>query len=404
VFSAAGGTAASGKEFQIATGSRFTAVSGFTTARFTSETVITYADRNRPSILRGVDVRGSKHLHFKYLLTNGTAAPHYFLLKDGSLNLCENITLTECNRDGAGFINNQFLACRGVQDLTVNDSTVPDMQSLLIDYTNADSIIRGVFNRCIVPGFRTDGSIFSKCDGPLTFNDCVFLKPMRITGATTHLDGWQVNDGASSTLTVNMNRCMFIQANGDAGCQGFFMGGTGSVQIVMDGFVYVGRAPNAIQIAKNRDSSLKRITIWQTSSGPVNTTSTENDAPTDAPNLALRGTSGTVTGANTLDRALVYGQLQVDAAISSFWTVGDGVVAFNASVASPPAASAYFDNPPKATLDGFDYDNATYAEIIAAVKAALSPKVDGSAKRGDGSYDGAFNPDGSWATDAAYVP
>lgn len=288
----------------------------------------------------------------------------------------------------------------------------------------------GVSDMCVVTinsaklRYYFDNAFVSGSSGQedWTINDSVFIAPRRVVDAL-HLDGLQVLDSTTNAV-FRINRIINAHADGDTLIQGLFGGnadfvsadGSNANKVLVDGYIYIDGAAG-INFASGKECSFRRMQSFYDARNLVKPQidQTSNNASSfgayvrpDSPTWAGPKWSGSAA----FDRVDCFNADRISASIPGIAKaniVSHNGRGFEYSTSHPAVypdyvTTGYYDNDPHAALYAIDYPNLTIDQIVAAIKVALRPKLDGSYKLGDGSYLSPLNPDGTWATDAPYIP
>lgn len=267
------------------------------------------------------------------------------------------------------------------------------------DGNNADIVVNSVIGRYFGDnGFLCGSSLGAMA---ITLNDAVFMSPIRFQNSGSHPDGFQSENDAVNAQ-ININHLMVIQADGDALTQGAFISGAQPVAnaatVKVNGLIYAGRAYNAIAMGTTLDCSIQNVTAWKTNSGTVPPPGTSYEDADDyvdtGPWIAINDDPELHAGQSVVYRSIVADEFLFHGIPN--WVEGGGNHQHYGTRSNPPIDTGFVVSDPMAELDALDYENMTADEIITAVKDIFTPEEGGGYAHGDGTYDGALKPDGTW--------
>lgn len=271
-------------------------------------------------------------------------------------------------------------------------------------------------------------SVFVTGNSGHKFTNVILCRPfVNRTDPADHRDYFQIG-GSTPVMNVDnfeTNGLFCIQADGTSASQGPFHDDVAYYQGAVTGFTqnghklyrvfYDGSASQGIHMDGGTGWDVQRSTIIR---GEVaNTVSLNQTTGAIEPPLFAKPQmdgNNNVDSTGTADGNAV---LYIDADISG----GEfpNILTLNAvlsSLATPPTSwndqtqnnqadriafmSNFFQDPGRV----IDYANLDAREILAEIRLAYAPIVDGPLKRSDGSYHGAFMPDGSDNDGSVYTP
>jgi hypothetical protein len=323
---------------------------------------------------------------------------------------------------GGTFKRDLFRIAAGGTNCIIENSDVQNCfnfitvhQASLSAITSRDNRVRYYHdNCCIIGGTVAQGGAGSS----LLSQRNVFMSPRRRPFDGTHLDPFQLQQNAENCIITVEEDC-YLQADGDAGSQAFWVGWGVNCTYSMRNVLAFVRLGNGICPGGATNSDFRNITLLKSSTGAVSGSPPPGELTADQESVngpTFRFNGDAHTGVNTVRRMIVQDGFNNDTGdgpldgVPSTWTATDIIdLGGNAGPGVMPVgtpANLFELTNVHAPLDALEAAGwtATFDEIVSAYKQAARPKVDGAAKRADGSYIGALNPDGSWATDAAYVP
>jgi len=432
------GARVDGKTIEIAAGADYLGVAVqptgklIATWRFTNPTIFRAHDTARVRWPAAWLARSCSNVTFNDLMTSdsdGTNVVSRFQIGlDGSGNLASAVTVNRFRHFGTRtyyYVNTTtadqnkskpLFSIGGNATVTLNDCDGEFVRAGCAGSNNnpAGTVTNVTVNRMRIRHFWDNADITGTGDGTeiWTFNDCRWIAPDRLdvrgVATSNHADAFQMN-AQNRNCVATFNRCWSIQADGDGLAQGIF--GTLAANVTsgahantynINGLVIAGTITAAVGVSESKASTMRNITtVLQRPVVPLRDTTIDvmpgaNNNSFTARTDQNQGAAG-YQGPNALLRSIFYGQVSN----GGVFDTSDGVTALGGTLNGLPDYSNHFASNPTMLLEAFDWANATWAQIEARVRSALAPKVNGALKRGDGSYNGAFNPDGTDATNAA---
>lgn len=322
-------------------------------------------------------------------------------------------------------------------DVTMLNGTFENVQGGVTAGTNTNLAfkiknwkVRHYWNNIVITGTNPPQGIYME--------DCSWVSPDRVS-KFVHIDAIQVNIYSQNPL-LGVKHCEIYQADGTGFFQGLFMRGDGTVgpganappmatdgsdsgTFDVDGFIATTGAVALISMTGSKNSKFKRVMGVPAVGRVVDAPAAWRDIPyANAMSATLSKTTGGVEywfGVSTADRIVLFADYNTN--LTAGKLVSTNIKAHGNrlfSLAEAPAGSAnfgkvktseyvsggYYDADPVAAIAAVDWSTMTHDQVVAGHRAILKPKLNGAYKLADGSYLTALNPDGSWATDAAYVP
>lgn len=401
----------SGKAVEIAAGSQYEALSPtLIDWRPAAPTVLRSADVSRIARAKGWNFKGCVNLEIEDMeaggdITGTNARFYIYAGADGTKSRVNarrlRVVSDKANiaADGGG-TGPYAIRLNGAENCTFADCSALWVYGGVTSDIN--SINTGiVIDRFTVRNFADNAFIWGSAMGAtdVTINDAVVLSPYRHPLNRAHCDVIQISDTAINS-TVTINRLFFAQADGDAYCQGpIWQGGAvdGSVAntIIINGALNVGRAIHGVSPSTSKNWNVQHVTLWKTDSGEISQASDEDDGyQNTGPWLFVRNDPPKHSGSSVIGRSILYGQAITNGITN--WSVASSVTAHNATRALPPVSTGFQTANPKTVLDAIDYSSLSSAQIVLAVKAALTPTAGGDYALGAGDYRGALDAAGNW--------
>jgi hypothetical protein len=398
-------TYASGKTVEIAVGSASGSDLDLSDVRHAANTVYQYADTSRPNNFLHVFLQGTIYAHVIGFRIRGV---NPYLYMDQGTGGVDNSNLTiddmSISETGATVTDNGNAMPRISGDNVIFNDLVIDTVYGGLSFAN-EPATNFTFNRMTVRHWANNAVIIGGTAvnaQSVTFNDCIFIAPTRKPGDAIHIDGIQIGDTSENT-TITINRLTIIQAEGDAVTQGVFGGGAATslkCNVQINGLLVATRANTAVALSEGNNVTWTHISAWKMDGPNVAAPVTGVDDTYGEVGPAVNGAGTAWTGTNTISQSLVFGQIS-----AANMTVASTATAFGGTRSSPPSSSGYFATAPHTVLNAYtdaQWRAMTPAQAKAAVIAAMTPTLNGSAKNVDGTYRGALKPDGSWNDGAVY--
>jgi len=284
-----------------------------------------------------------------------------------------------------------------------------------------------LFEDVTVDRFCSNGVFVSGDDGHV-FRNVVSCRPcINRTDPSDHRDFNQIG-GPLPVMDVEnfeFDGLYCIQADGTSGSQGPFFDDIAYYKKAVTGFTqnnhklsrvfYDGAAPQGLWMDGGSDWDVQQCTIVR---GEVASTVSLNLVtgailPPVFGKPLFQGNDYVASTGSADGNAVLYVNANVTGGAFPDFLANNAVLS---SLATPPSSwnvsssndqsdriafmSNFFQDPGRV----IDYPNLTAREILAEIRLAYAPIVDGPLKRSDGSYHGAFMPDGSDNDGSVYTP
>lgn len=275
--------------------------------------------------------------------------------------------------------------------------------------------------------FCSNGNFITGDSGHQLLNVVVCRPFVNRTDPADHRDFNQIGGSAPVMNVENFefDGLYCIQADGTSGSQGPFFDDVAYYLNSVTGFTqnnhklyrvfYDGAAPQGIWMDGGSGWDVQQCTVVR---GEVASTTGVNIVtgaltPPSFGKPSVQGNEHVATTGSADGNAMLYVNANVTGGAFPDFLTNNAVLS---SLATPPTSwndqssndqadriafmSNFFQDPGRV----IDYPNLTAREILAEIRLAYAPIVDGPLKRSDGSYHGAFLPDGSDNYGDVYVP
>jgi hypothetical protein len=360
--------------------------------RFKSDVALRDADPAHPSILDNVYLANSSHIKVSGITTDGPgAAPFRFGLLGSDSITFENCqagrTPASLHKGTYGF---RFDGDR-IFNIRINNCTV------LWQYggVTADMASRVVIKGLRVRWWHERGLQLGNVSDWL-IEDMVILSPRRMPNDETHLDFIQFNDNASLSR-VTLRHVMLLGADATTGAQGLFAGANRVSDhldtLEIDGLVYAQWAVAGLQVNSNAgDSRIHNVTLIKANTGDasraVKGAAFEETGPVI---YVYSGAASNWSGTQAWSHSFVYGDVNASKFASPRF---DDTL----KRAGGRGLGGYFLNGnPRTTLEAIPFatwEAMSIDQVIQTYRTALLPGP--KLQNRDGSYSGAFKPNGEW--------
>lgn len=361
--------------------------------KFAKDVTLRDADPHHPSVVDNVYLANSSHIRVSGIIADSPAAKALFRFgvissSDITFENCQaGRTPASLHRDTYGF----RLDGTKISNITIRNCTVLWQYGGL----TADAATHVTVKGLRVRWWHQRGIQLGNVSDWL-LEDVVLMSPRTAPGDQSHLDFIQFGDFANLSR-ITLRRVMMLTADADQGGQGLFAGRNDPTDRLtdfeIDGLAYGGWTPHGLALNGNGGSSrIHNITLLKTNTGDA----------TNAPSIARfssRGPwirvvakePGNWSGEQVWDHGVIFDDAQAEGFAKPQFQ--DSLKQFNREI----PRGAFLNGDPRRKLESIPFaawEAMTIDQVIDTYRTAFLPGP--KLQNRDGSYSGAFKPNGDW--------
>jgi hypothetical protein len=361
--------------------------------KFSKDVTLRDADPAHPSIVDNVYVANSSHIRVSGVTADSDNAKAGFRFgvissSDVTFENCQaGQTPASLHRETYGF----RLDGSNISNITIRNCTVLWQYGGLI----ADAATKVTVKGLRVRWWHQRGIQLGNVSDWL-LEDVVLMSPRTAPGDSSHLDFIQFNDFASLNR-VTLRRVMMLTADADQGGQGLFAGQNDPTDrltdLEIDGLAYGGWMTHGLAINGNGGNSrIHNFTLIKTNTGDAK----------NAPSIATFTSRGpwirvfakqpsNWAGEQVWDHGVIYDDALAEGFAKPRFQ--DTLRQFNREIPK----GAFLNGDPRRKLESIpfaEWEAMSIDQVIETYRKALLPGP--KLQNRDGSYSGAFKPNGDW--------